>query len=381
MTKTGNPLQSFSAGRAVRFGRGRAPGGTDRLRDMSGFGANPGGLRARTYVPDSLAGRAPLVVVLHGCTQTAAGYDHGAGWSRLADEHGFALLFPEQQAANNPNRCFNWFVPEHVRRGGGEVESIRQMVVHLVAEHDLDPARIFVTGLSAGGAMTMALLACYPELFAGGAVIAGLPFGTASTMPEAFQRMRGQERRDAAALGALVREASPHRGPWPILSVWHGDADTTVNPDNGARIVDQWRSVHGLPPQPDRTERLDGQARRAWLGPDGRVVLEEVIVAGMDHGTPLSTAGPAGVGHAAPFMLEAGISSTRHIAHFWGLAETPVATDARPARAAPQTPVQTVLPPLRPEAEAASRAPANPYGEAFIKSTIEDAFRAAGLMR
>jgi len=100
----------------------------DRLRDFPEFGSNPGALRARIYIPPSLPEHAALVVVLHGCTQTAAGYDHGSGWSQLADRHGFALLFPEQQRANNANLCFNWFAPGDIQRGGGEALSIAQMI-------------------------------------------------------------------------------------------------------------------------------------------------------------------------------------------------------------------------------------------------------------
>ena len=155
----------------------------DRLSDLPAFGANPGALQARIYVPEALADNASLVVVLHGCTQTAAAYDLGSGWSRLADELGFALLFPQQQRSNNPNLCFNWFEPGDARRGAGEVHSIRQMIEAVVTGHGLDRRRVFITGLSAGGAMAAAMLASYPEVFAGGAIIAGLPFGAANTVP------------------------------------------------------------------------------------------------------------------------------------------------------------------------------------------------------
>ena len=110
---------------------------SDRLSDLASFGTNPGALRARVYIPKNLTAKAPLVVVLHGCTQTAAGYDHGSGWSRLADDQGFALLFPQQQPSNNPNLCFNWFVPEDTRRGSGEALSIRQMVEATAVAHGI----------------------------------------------------------------------------------------------------------------------------------------------------------------------------------------------------------------------------------------------------
>ena len=163
-----------------------------RLSEMTGFGGNPGALVAKTYLPQGLAPGAALVVVLHGCTQNAALYDRGSGWSELAERHGFAVLFPEQTRANNHNLCFNWYAARDNRRGRGEAASIAQMVKHLVASHDLDPARVFINGLSAGGAMTAAMLASYPDLFAGGAIIAGLPFGVAEGVPQALERMRGQ---------------------------------------------------------------------------------------------------------------------------------------------------------------------------------------------
>src|SRR3954451_11245745 len=123
-----------------------------RLHEVTGFGSNPGSLRMFAYVPDQLARSPALVVVLHGCLQTAAGYDFGAGWSTLADRYGFALLLPEQQTANNPQRCFNWFQREDSTRDQGEALSIRQMVEYMIRTHGLDRRRVFATGLSAGGA-------------------------------------------------------------------------------------------------------------------------------------------------------------------------------------------------------------------------------------
>ena len=202
--------------------------GPGELQAVEPTGPNPGELRMLTHVPAGLPQGAPLVVVLHGCSQNAAGYDHGAGWSALADRHGFALLLPEQQRANNGNLCFNWFEPEDVARGHGEVRSIREMAAQMVAAHRLDPARVYITGLSAGGAMTSALLAAYPEAFAGGAVIAGLPYGAASSMHEAIEAMFQVRSHSAAEWGDMVRAAAPHRGPRPPVQIWHGDADHTV---------------------------------------------------------------------------------------------------------------------------------------------------------
>ena len=196
----------------------------NRLNPMALSGANPGNLAAHVYVPARLTARPALVVVLHGCTQTAAGYDHGSGWSTLAERHGFVLLFPEQQRANNGNLCFNWFEPGDVTRDRGEVGSIREMIGQAVGEYDVDCERIFVTGLSAGGAMAAAMLATYPEVFAAGAVIGGLPYGVAASVPEALERMRSGHDAPGAALAARIGDAAGHQGAWPRLSVWHGSA-------------------------------------------------------------------------------------------------------------------------------------------------------------
>src|SRR6202048_5409445 len=140
---------------------------TNRLREIAAFGSNPGALRMFTYHPPHVSAQSALVVVLHACTQTAASYDLGAGWSTLADRYGFALLLPEQQRSNNPNGCFNWFLPEDTRRGRGEALSIRQMIETFVMDKKIDRGRVFITGLSAGGAMTSVKLARYSEAVAG----------------------------------------------------------------------------------------------------------------------------------------------------------------------------------------------------------------------
>ena len=361
-------------------------GGADRLAELGAFGSNPGALHARIYVPERLPEGAALVVVLHGCTQTAADYDTGSGWSQLADRHGFALLFPEQQRQNNPNLCFNWFSPADNRRGKGEALSIRQMVAAISAAQAIDPARVFVTGLSAGGAMAGVMLATYPEVFAGGAIIAGLPYGCATSVPEAFERMRGHGGPVAADLAQLVRGASDHAGPWPVLSIWHGSSDATVDPVNAGQIIDQWQALHGLDAAPSRVETVDGAARRVWCDAAGRAVIEEFRIAGMGHGTPLATAGADGCGARGPFMLEAGISSTRHICRFWGLLDhasvAPMPDPATPI-AEPETtkaalPVPAAMSPGR--LHRLKNAPQSPVASGVGK-IIDDALRAAGLMR
>jgi poly(hydroxyalkanoate) depolymerase family esterase len=297
---------------------------SSRLTETTGFGSNPGDLRMFSYQPSDQRARQkiPLVVVLHGCTQNAAGYDVGAGWSTLAERYGFALLMPEQKASNNGNGCFNWFNPEDIVRDSGEAGSIRQMIARMARELSIDTDRIFVTGLSAGGAMTSVMLATYPELFAGGAIIAGLPYGIATNIQQALNGMYQAPPRPARELGDLVRNASSYKGPWPKLSVWHGSADKTVNPINADEIVKQWLDVHHLPPTPMSESTVDGYPRALWWNADGETLVESYTITDMAHGTPLGIAdNNERYGAQGAFMIEAGISSSYHIASFFGLTD------------------------------------------------------------
>jgi feruloyl esterase len=354
-------------------GPGSGPG---RLAETPEFGANPGNLRMWSYAPDALDPEPALVVVLHGCRQSAGGYDEGAGWSVLADRFGFAVLFPEQQAANNPNNCFNWFQPGDTARGRGEAHSIRQMVEAMVVRHGIDQRRIFVTGLSAGGAMTSVMLATYPDVFAGGAIIAGLPYRSARSVSEALDCMFQGTDREASAWGDLVRGASRHRGPWPTVSVWHGTADATVKPTNAREIIKQWTDVHGLSPQPSEEGVIDGYPRAAWRGADGRVLVEAYEITGMAHGTPIATGpGENAVGAAGPFLLDVGISSSYRIAESWGLTG-----EAKRPGAASKAPVRDLAPDAGPVGAQAPKEPAK-HGLFDIGGEITRALRAAGLMK
>lgn len=358
MQSLGDTIGRLAQRRAAMVAAATAIPGRDRLSDLTDFGSNPGALRARRFVPDDLPAGAPLIVVLHGCTQTAAAYDLGAGWSGLAEANGFALLYPEQNRANNSNLCFNWFVPEDVARGSGEVESIRRMIAAMLAAHRLDPARVFITGLSAGGAMALSMLATYPELFAGGAIIAGVPHGVAATVPEAFDRMRGQGLPKPAQLAALVRKAAPAPPRWPKLSVWQGSADATVDPANAEAIIGAWRALHELPAKPSHADSVNGHPRRVWRDAGGADIIEAITVTGMAHGTPIAASGPDACGQSAPHMLDVGLSSTRRIAAFWGLAPLLAAGEARAATAAPGWP-----------------------GGGGVETMIGNALRQAGLLR
>lgn len=306
--------------------------GSERLSETHAFGSNPGKLRMFTWAPPVPPRRPALVVVLHGCTQTAAAYGLDVGWAALADRYGFVLLLPQQQRANNPSNCFNWFVPE---AAAPEAASIAQMIDTASTAYGVDRNRVFVTGLSAGGAMASTMLATRPELFAGGAIIAGLPYGTASSLKEALESMAHVRPLAPREWGDLVRAASPHRKRWPRISVWHGTADTVVNPGNAVEIVKQWRDLHGLLPTPAATETVNGVVREVWGRRGGRDTIECWTLPGFAHGAPLATSGDESCGAPGPFVLDAGISSSWRIARFWGLTGDQRGDDHARAAAAP----------------------------------------------
>jgi poly(hydroxyalkanoate) depolymerase family esterase len=338
-----------------------------------------------TYRPPALKEHPALVVVLHGCTQTAAGYDLGAGWSTLADRYGFALLLPEQQRSNNPNGCFNWFVPEHSRRDRGEPLSIRQMIEKSVVDYGIDRRQIFITGLSAGGAMTSIMLACYPEVFAAGAIIAGLPYGAAANVQQAFESMRQSTSRSSREWGNLVRMASSHEGPWPRVSVWHGDADNMVVPSNALALLKQWTDVHGLPLNPTLKARVDGYPREVWLSKAGEELIEAYTISNMAHGTPLAIGESEGAcGAPGPFLLPVGISSSYHIAKFFGIVLAPASADKKVKLSPPPAHAVAEDPMLEGEIVTNNEPPRWQQGPKShrpdVGAVINNALRAAGLI-
>ncbi|MFS8978261.1 PHB depolymerase family esterase [Cupriavidus necator] len=298
------------------------------LTEVTNFGSNPGNLKMCTYLPPNLGASRPLVVALHGCTQQAPDYDDETGWIKFASKYRFALLLPQQQQANNSKKCFNWFEAGDNERDKGEALSIRSMIGKIVADAAIDPGRVYVTGLSAGGGMTAVMLATYPELFAGGAIIAGIPYKCANNGSEALGQcgvsLTGQlapmKDLTPAAWGDLVRNASNHNGQSPRISIWQGTNDTTVNPVDQRELVDQWTNVLGIDQTPDGQDTINGHEHKLYKDSSGNVLVETVLVNGMGHGTPIEPGNADNqCGKVASFIQDAGICSSFHITKFWGI--------------------------------------------------------------
>jgi poly(hydroxyalkanoate) depolymerase family esterase len=314
--------------------------GAAEPREETGFGSNPGNLRMFGYVPAGLKAPAPLVVVLHGCKQKAATFGRDAGWFDLAESAGVILLLPEQKGlnpywydiawaapwvalfgANNQNACFNWFEPGDNARDRGEASSIAQMIDAMISKYPVDQSRVYIAGLSAGGAMTAAMLAAYPERFAGGAIVAGVPFGCADTVVRALQCMNPGVDRKPEEWRKALGGPSASSTRYPPVSIWHGDVDERVVPRNRIELVEQWTAAHGLAGvAPQSSPSNDGLTREVYTDKSGTPKVESVVVKGLGHAFPIRAGEVPACGRPGDFVVDVKVCATAEIARFWGLA-------------------------------------------------------------
>jgi poly(hydroxyalkanoate) depolymerase family esterase len=230
------------------------------VEDRGYFGthayANAAGRRQyRLYMPAGAASEPlPLLVMLHGCTQDADDFATGTQMNALAERHRFFVAYPVQPQQANPSKCWNWFKPDDQQRDRGEPSLIAGITREIISTHNVDPARVYVAGMSAGGAMAAVMIAEYPELYAAAGVHSGLPARCAHDLPSAFAAMKGSKRHRKTSHPQGEARLSPKR---PLI-VFHGDADVTVNVANATRLL------HGFDARPDAGSagrRIDGNRR------------------------------------------------------------------------------------------------------------------------
>lgn len=249
------------------------------LKEVTGFGDNPGNLKMFVHENSSKkTTNLPLVVVLHGCSQDAADAAALTGWNKLADLNNFMVLYPQQKLLNNPNLCFNWFNGPDVEKDRGECESIFEMIIYTQQHYSIDSSKIFITGLSAGAAMSVVLAATHPDLFKTGAIFAGCAYKMAKNPLESFSVMLGNKSLSGEELVKSVKEQNPdYKGKYPGMIVYQGASDPIVNYRNSAFIMKQWTGINNADTIPDSIEQrfmgIENITRSEFTDSSGRVTV------------------------------------------------------------------------------------------------------------
>lgn len=228
----------------------------EQLVNVENFGNNPGNLKLFVYNPAlNDTSKHPIVVVLHGCEQTAGGVAELTGWNKLAALQHFIILYPQQKIINNPSMCFNWFNKHDIEKGRGECESIYEMIEYAKQQLHGDAERIYITGLSAGAAMSVVMAAVHPEVFKGAAIFAGGAYKGALDPFSGIRLMAGKKDIPQYKLvNYVLHENRDYKGKYPTIIVYQGLNDNVVNYKNANLIIRQWAGVLQTDTIPDKTE-------------------------------------------------------------------------------------------------------------------------------
>lgn len=293
------------------------------LVEITDFGANKGNLEMYVYKPINNDLKVPLVVVLHGCVQTANEIAEQSGWNSLADAHNFMVIYPQQKVENNLNKCFNWYENTDISKNDGESDTIKEMILYAIKNYDIDPSKIFVTGISAGGAMANVLMANYPNVFKSGAVLSGIPFKAASDLATAYAAMQGKVEKTPKEWVASISDNNlKYEGEYPKVAIFHGIDDPFVNIKNAEIIEMQWKGIHKIVCEPTRVLEFNGIsdiAKTTYFKNNCPVIVKYEInnlghAMAIDPGTEKQQGGNVG-----RFSVDKNFHSTFWAAKFFGL--------------------------------------------------------------
>lgn len=292
------------------------------LAEVPSFGSNPGNLRMFEFVPQDLQRGAPLVVVAHGCMQTAQEMADLSGWNDLAQAHGFAVVYPQTSRENDPFAgCFRTWLPEHQERGEGEPLSVMQMIDWMLEHHALDAGRVFVTGMSSGGHLTNVMLATYPDRFSAGAPQSSFPYKCALKFEDVEPCCRGAITHTREAWGELARSGFPgYEGRRPRVSIWHGMEDNLLRVVNLEHQRDQWIGALGIDGDPDGVRWADGYAGNVYADSGGTPVVETFAIPRLGHAIALDLrAASPKCGRAGPYADDVHVCAAAWIARWFGI--------------------------------------------------------------
>jgi acetylxylan esterase len=272
---------------------GAQPASAATLTQVTGFGNNPSNLNMYVYVPNNVSARPALLVAVHYCTGTASalfsGYFHD--YVTAADQFGYIIVFPE---ATRSGQCFDVYSPQALQRGGGsDPVGILSMVNYAKQRYNVDPNRVFVSGVSSGAMMTDVLAAEYPDVFKAGAAFMGVPAGCFATTDGSTwnsQCANGQITKTPQQWGALAHSMNPgYAGPYPRMQLWHGTADPTLNYVNFGEEIKQWTNLSGVSQSPVVTDSpQSGWTRTRYGNSSGMAPVEGISVAGAGHQLPMN---------------------------------------------------------------------------------------------
>jgi len=273
-------LPRFSLGSFARVRPRKALEVPEGARLLSrSFTCAAGSRNYKLYIPrQPQTNRRALLVMLHGGTQDADDFAAGTRMNALAEEYGFIVAYPIQSKEANASLCWNWFTPENQSRGRGEPAIIAGITSEIIAEYAVDTARVFIAGLSAGGAMAAVMGATYPDLYAAVGVHSGLPYRSAADLPSAFAAMRG----DASLRARRSKSRGAHQ-PRVRTIIFHGDADNIVHPSNGEDIVERETIGETMERAEAQRTALHAHTRTVTRDKDGMVVVEHWLIHGSGH--------------------------------------------------------------------------------------------------